>query len=117
MGGGIQASHISFTSVTSKDGDTEGGAPVSLIEMSASGMPVVSTWHCDIPEVVEDGVTGLLVKERDVDGLVNALETLINNPDKWNNFGCSGRRRIEERHDIRNTVRKLEDIYKQAINT
>lgn len=104
-------------SVTASDGDTEGGAPVSLIEMSASGMPVVSTWHCDIPEVVEDGVTGLLVNERDVDGLVNALEILINNPDKWNDFGLSGRRRIEERYDIRNTARKLEDIYKQAINT
>lgn len=103
-------------SVTAKDGDTEGGAPVSLIEMSASGMPIVSTWHCDIPEVVEDGVNGLLVKERDVDGLVNALDNLIINSDKWSNIGYSGRKRIEASHNIRNTARKLENIYKEVIN-
>ena len=47
-------------SVTASNGDTEGGAPVAIIEMSASGMPIVSTNHCDIPSVVLDGVTGLL---------------------------------------------------------
>ena len=40
-------------SITSSDGNTEGGAPVSIIEMMATGIPVVSTTHCDIPEVVD----------------------------------------------------------------
>ncbi len=47
-------------SVTASTGDTEGGAPVSLIEMAATGMLIVSTTHCDIPEVIKHGVTGLL---------------------------------------------------------
>ena len=38
-------------SLTTSNGDCEGGAPVGMIEMAASGMPVVSTRHCDIPEV------------------------------------------------------------------
>jgi colanic acid/amylovoran biosynthesis glycosyltransferase len=43
-------------SVTSSDGDTEGGAPVALIDMAATGMPIVSSLHCDIPQVVLDGI-------------------------------------------------------------
>src|SRR5690606_39794503 len=45
-------------SITASDGDTEGGAPVGLIEMAATGMPVISSRHADIPEVIEHGVGG-----------------------------------------------------------
>jgi len=51
-------------SVTGQDGDNEGGAPVCIIEASAVGLPVVSTLHADIPEVVIDEQTGFLVPER-----------------------------------------------------
>ena len=57
-------------SVTASDGDTEGGAPVSLIEMMATGMPVISTKHCDIPEVIQYGIQNCLVEESDVAKLV-----------------------------------------------
>ena len=82
-------------SVTASDGDTEGGAPVSIIEMAASGMPVVSTRHCDIPEVLQDGVSGLLADERDVDGLEQQLVWLLDNPDAWEPMVTSARRHIE----------------------
>ena len=42
-------------SVTASDGDTEGGSPVAIIEMQASGMPVIATTHCDIPSVIPAG--------------------------------------------------------------
>ncbi|HET6197476.1 MAG TPA: glycosyltransferase, partial [Acetobacteraceae bacterium] len=70
-------------SVTALNGDTEGGAPVSLIEMAASGMAIVSTRHCDIPDVIEDGVTGLLAAERDVQGLADCLQRLCAEPSRW----------------------------------
>lgn len=70
-------------SVTAKDGDTEGGAPVSIIEMAATGMPIVSTKHCDIPNVVQSGVDNWLVDERDVDGLVEKMRWLVQNNEKW----------------------------------
>ena len=53
-------------SMVASNGDMEGGAPVSIIEASASGMPVISTRHCDIPEVVIDKESGYLVAEGDV---------------------------------------------------
>lgn len=44
-------------SVTAPDGDSEGGAPVTIIEAAASGMPVVNSTHCATPEAVYDGRT------------------------------------------------------------
>jgi colanic acid/amylovoran biosynthesis glycosyltransferase len=92
-------SHVFMApSVTAANGDTEGGAPVTLLEMAASGMPIVATRHCDIPDIVEDGVSGLLAAERDVDGLVACLERLVAAPESWGPMLAAGRRRIEERH-------------------
>jgi colanic acid/amylovoran biosynthesis glycosyltransferase len=82
-------------SVTASDGDTEGGAPVSVIEMSASGMQVVSTRHCDIPGVIKHGETGLLAGERDVDELTECLRWLIDHPDRWTAMAKAARRHIE----------------------
>jgi len=69
-------------SVTAKDGDAEGGAPVTIIEMAASEIPIISTKHCDIPGVILDGKTGLLAEKRDVDGLYERLLWLVSNAEK-----------------------------------
>lgn len=86
-------------SVTAANGDTEGGAPVTIIEMMATGMPVVSTVHCDIPEVIQHGVSGLLANERDVDGLERYLSWLIDNPDNWSILEYNARKHIEQQYD------------------
>lgn len=98
-------------SVTAADHDTEGGAPVTIIEASASGMPVVSTLHCDIPEVVLNGKSGYLVPERDVESLAEKLDLLVRNPPAWEKMGLAGRRHIEDAYDVKKQVRKLEEIY------
>ncbi len=98
-------------SIHPPDGETEGGAPVSLIEMSAYGMPIVSTFHCDIPEVVIDGKSGFLVPEKDIDGLVERLEYLVNHPEIWEPMGNAGRKHIEEEFNIVKQAAQLEVIY------
>lgn len=98
-------------SITADDGDTEGGAPVTLIEMAASGMPIVSTKHCDIPEVIKDGVSGLLVEERDTGGLVRQLLWLIRNPDCWKDMLDAGRKHIESEYDVHKQCLKLSRMY------
>ena len=65
-------------SVTAANGDQE-GIPVVLMEALASGLPVISTHHSGIPELVEDGRSGLLVPERDVPALADALKRLLEN--------------------------------------
>ena len=98
-------------SIHPSDGETEGGAPVALIEMSAYGMPIVSTFHCDIPEVVIDGESGFLAKEKDTDGLAERLEHLINHPELWESIGRAGRKHVEEEFNIVKQAAKLEAIY------
>jgi colanic acid/amylovoran/stewartan biosynthesis glycosyltransferase WcaL/AmsK/CpsK len=98
-------------SVTARDGDSEGGAPVSIIEAEATGMPVVSSNHADIPEVVVDGESALLSAERDVDGLAKHLERLVIEPSLWEYMGRRGRAHVERHHDARVQAARLEDIY------
>ncbi|MEO0697600.1 MAG: glycosyltransferase [Pseudomonadota bacterium] len=62
-------------SVTAADGDQE-GIPVTLMEAMALGTVVCATRHSGIPELVEDGVSGVLVEERDVEGLCGAVASL-----------------------------------------
>jgi colanic acid/amylovoran biosynthesis glycosyltransferase len=102
-------------SVTSSDGDTEGGAPVSIIEMAASGMPVVSTFHCDIPEVIESGKSGLLAEERNVDGLVQHLRWLIRHHGQWTSMLEAARRRMENEYDAQVQGEKLAAIYREIV--
>lgn len=66
-------------SVTDANGDQE-GIPVTLMEAMAVGLPVVSTWHSGIPELVQHGASGLLVPERDAASLAAALRTLVERP-------------------------------------
>lgn len=102
-------------SITARDGDTEGGAPVSIIEMAASGMPVISTTHCDIPEVIQHGETGLLAPEGDVDSLIGYLKWSVENWDAWSEMICKGRTHIEEHFDVIKQGRKLMNIYRDLL--
>jgi colanic acid/amylovoran biosynthesis glycosyltransferase len=98
-------------SVTATDGDSEGGAPVTLIEMAATGMPVVSTYHCDIPNVIESGRSGLLATEHDVDHLAEHIRWLIQNPDAWREMVTTARQRIDSDFNVRTQGSRLASIY------
>lgn len=98
-------------SIEAKSGDTEGGAPVSLIEMAATGMMIVSTRHCDIPDVVRDGETGLLADEGDVDGLTAHLRALIAHPERWEAMRRAGRAHMEADYDAAVQGARLAAIY------
>lgn len=100
-------------SVTARDGDAEGGAPVTLTEMAATGMPVVATRHCDIPEIVRDGETGLLAPERDVDALASRLRWLAAHPGDWERLARAARRHLEAEYDAGRQGERLAGIYRE----
>jgi colanic acid/amylovoran biosynthesis glycosyltransferase len=111
-----QESHIVMApSVTASNGDTEGGAPVFLIEAQAMGLPVVATRHADIPEVVQDGKTGYLAPERDIDALAERLEYLLDHPDLWPQLGTSGRQYVESEFSLKQQTERLEGIYDELL--
>jgi colanic acid/amylovoran biosynthesis glycosyltransferase len=103
-------------SVTAKDGDTEGGAPVSLIEMSAAGLLVVSTTHADIPGVVVHEKTGLLAPEHDVDALAAHLRWLVANPTRWLSMREAARAHIEAEFDARRQGERLAAVYREIVS-
>lgn len=102
-------------SVTAADGDNEGGAPVGIIEASAVGLPVVSTLHADIPEVVLNGETGYLVTERNSQRLAEKLADLIEAPERRLSFGEAGRRHVALNYNLEIQLQRLEHIYESCI--
>ena len=92
------------------DGDAEGGAPLAIIEMAASGMPVLSTKHCDIPNVLAEPNRRLLVPEGDVAALAEALVTLPT--EDWSDLTAANRRHVEDRFDARVLGGRLAAIYR-----
>jgi colanic acid/amylovoran biosynthesis glycosyltransferase len=101
-------------SLTTPDGETEGGAPVSIIEMAATGMPVVSTTHCDIPGVLGEPNRALLTPEGDVQALHGQLERLLGMTD-WTALATANRRHIEREFDLTRQGLRLAEIYSEVM--
>ncbi len=102
-------------SVQAKDGDNEGGAPVVVIEALAAGIPVVGSLHCDIPNIVQQGETGLLSKEKDVESLTRDLLLLVWDKDLRMSMGKRGILYAESEHDIRKQVEKITAVYRKSL--
>jgi colanic acid/amylovoran biosynthesis glycosyltransferase len=71
------------------------------------GMPVISTLHSGIPEVVINGKSGLLVEEKNVEELENAIKFLYENPRMWSEFGKYGRSHVQTNFEINKLNDKL----------
>lgn len=100
----------------SDSGDSEGGAPIVLLDAQATGMPVLATRHCDIPEEVLEGKTGLLVDEGDHAALAEAMCQLYDmGPERYAAFAQAARRHVEERYDVTTCARRVRDFYDEAI--
>ena len=108
----LDRAHIFLApSRTAPDGDSEGGAPVALIESQAAGLPIVSTLHADIPEVVEDGIAGLLSPEFDDRALARNLQWLLEHPEHWPAMGRSGRERMEKEFCAAIQAERVSELY------
>ncbi len=106
-----RASVLLYPSVTAADGDTEGGAPVALIEAMASGLAIVSSLHADIPTVAPDRRCALLFPERNVDGLAEGLDAVLGSGRLREELGSAGRAHVEDAHDMRKQGGRLEAYY------
>jgi len=103
-----------LSSVTDAEGNME-GIPVSLMEAMAVGLPVISTFHSGIPELVENGESGFLVPEKDIDAMAEKLEYLVGKCALWGEMGREGRRQVEENFNIKKLNQRLIKIYQEII--
>lgn len=98
-------------SVTADNGDTEGGAPTSILEAQGCGVPIVSTTHADIPNIVVPDQSALLVSERDSEQLASAIAKLLVRPQDRSEMGRMGRQFVEQNHSAAAVGSCLEDTY------
>jgi glycosyltransferase involved in cell wall biosynthesis len=87
---------------------------VAVIEASACELPVVVSNAGGLPEVVENGVTGIVVPKRDAEKAAEALEKLVLDSELRKEMGEAGRKRIEKLYDWKNNVKQMIDIYKKV---
>jgi glycosyltransferase involved in cell wall biosynthesis len=105
------AAHIFLhPSETGRDGNQE-GVPNSMLEAMASGLPVFATSHGGIPEAIENGVSGVLVAERDHEALARFLTETVQDRHLLAQLGRIGSQTVAVKFDQRAQVRRLEDVY------
>jgi colanic acid/amylovoran biosynthesis glycosyltransferase len=105
------ASHIFLhPSETGSDGNQE-GIPNSMLEAMATGLPVFATKHGGIPEAIENGVSGVLVPERDHEALSQALLESVKDRQLLARLARSGANAVAEKFDQRKQIERLEEIY------
>jgi len=96
----------------SKDRDCEGGAPIVILDAQATGMPVISTQHCDIPGEVKDGQTGLLAPEKDIDQLAKHIERFYKmDKEAYDVFSKEARKHVCKHFDSRQNATQMRALY------
>ena len=96
-------------------GDSE-GSPVGVIEAGASGLPVVSTVHGGIPDIVIHGKTGFLVDQGDIDGMSEYMYRLLINPELAIEMGKRARDHINENFNLEASIRNLRAILDRYVH-
>jgi len=111
----LEKSHLYIQhSLTTLNGESE-GTPVSIMEASAYGLPIISTKHSGIVDVVIDGVTGYLVQEGDYITMAEYAIEILSDRDKARQFGERGRERTERFFSHKVTHNRVREILEWAI--
>lgn len=101
--------------ITPDSGNSE-GTPNVIMEASAVGLPVVSTKHAGIMDVVVHGETGFLVEERDIDAMAEYMVKLLENPKQAEIMGQAGRERIKQYFTIEISSEKVWQLIKKVVS-
>jgi glycosyltransferase involved in cell wall biosynthesis len=93
------------------------GLPMSLLEAMAHGLPVIATPVGGIPRLVNDGVTGILVRPGDVPAIAAAIVSILRDPAKANLLGARARRSVAQEYDAASVNGRLAALYRELIST
>lgn len=101
-------------SVTSSTGDKE-GTPVSILEASAAGLPVISTIHAGIPDVIINNETGLLVEENDINNMAENMLKLFEDRRLAQKLGEQGKELVSKQFSLKSHLHIVEELINHAI--
>lgn len=100
--------------ITARDSDMD-GVPVSLMEAMAMEIATVSTTVSGLPELIQNGESGLLVPEKDAVALADALQRLIENPELRQQLGRGGRQKIIKEFDVDRNAKRLAALFERYV--
>jgi glycosyltransferase involved in cell wall biosynthesis len=92
------------------------GFPNALLEAMAAGLPIVSTNFAGVDELVQNGITGLIVPCDDANAAYDCLHSYIDNPAAAKTVGCAGKRFVNGRFAMQTMVEKTYAFYKKVLN-
>ncbi len=92
------------------------GLSNTLLESMAAGVPVIATRVGGNPEVIEDGISGLLVPPRDSAALAEAMTTVLDNPALAAGLSAAGKLRIAETFSMERSIREVERLYQRLVD-
>jgi colanic acid/amylovoran biosynthesis glycosyltransferase len=101
-------------SMTLNDYDKE-GIPGTIVEAMANGLPVISTYHAGIPSIIRHSEEGLLIRERDVEAMAEAIFQLATHPELRERLGKKGQEKAKNDLDLRVGTGRLEMIYDETL--
>jgi glycosyltransferase involved in cell wall biosynthesis len=90
--------------------------PTVAMEAGVYGLPVVATRCGGLPEIIEDGVTGLLVDPEQPDQLANKIEWLIQNPEAARAMGMAARDRVFNQFTVEKMVEQFESLFREHLS-
>lgn len=111
-----QADVFVLPSIVASDKDQE-GTPLTILEASSTGLPIISTNVAGVPEVVNDGETGFIVEQRNVEVLVDKMNYLADNPEVRQQFGVAGRKLMEAKFSLKSLPDRLDAVYSKFLKT
>ena len=108
-------SHVFLLPSITTEVDDQEGTPTVILEAQATGLPIITTKHSGIPEIVLDNESGFIVPERAINAITDKLNFLIENPGELEKMGYKGRKFIEKNFEMGRSNSVLENEYKKLI--
>lgn len=100
-------------SIEAQDGDME-GTPVSILEASAAGLPIISTYHAGIPDIIIHNESGLLSIEKNLQDMTNHLLWIVEHVHEARKMGTKGKKRIREKYTMTHYIENLTKIINET---
>jgi colanic acid/amylovoran biosynthesis glycosyltransferase len=107
----LHRSHVFLLPSTKSDKGDEEGIANALKEAMSTGLVSIGTWHAGTPELIEDGISGYLVPEKNSRALAERIKHVIKHPELWKTIGLAARQKIEDEFETKKSVEELEQLF------
>jgi glycosyltransferase involved in cell wall biosynthesis len=90
--------------------------PLSVMEAMAAGVPVVATRVGSLPELIEDGLTGLLIEPGRPDALAQAVHSVLDNPDRARKMAAAAKKAVHDRYSVDSMVERYVSLFESLVD-